>query len=152
VCAFVGEAISAKLLIVQAAVPYFRRRGGGSVVFVTSEGGPVPTPGQTAIATFSAGLIHVAKLLSKELAAARVRVNTVCVTVVRDSPSWSATFERESGVSDHHRAQYEKILKRAPFGIADPTEIGEVVAFLASEEAHYLTGATLSPTGGLTLH
>ncbi|MET9214745.1 MULTISPECIES: SDR family NAD(P)-dependent oxidoreductase [unclassified Nocardia] len=152
VTAFIGQAVAAKLLVVQAAVPYLRERGGGSVVFVTSEGGRVPTPGQTAIATFSGGLVQASKLLSKELARWRIRVNCVCVTVVRDSPSWNAAFESEDGVSLQHRKQYAAIVERAPFGIAAPPDIGAVVGFLASADAHYLTGATISPTGGLTLH
>jgi 2-hydroxycyclohexanecarboxyl-CoA dehydrogenase len=149
---FIEQAFAAKLLVVQSALPYLRERGGGSVVFVTSGGGRVPTPGQTAIATFSGGLIQASKLLAKELAPLQIRVNCVCVTVVRDSPSWNATFEREDGVALQHRTQYEKIIERAPFGVAAPHDVGNVVAFLASNDAHYLTGAIVSPTGGLTVH
>ncbi|MFC0451967.1 SDR family NAD(P)-dependent oxidoreductase [Rhodococcus jostii] len=149
---FIGQAVAAKLLVVQSTVPYMRERGGGSVVFVTSEGGRVPTPGQTAIATFSGGVIMASKVLSKELARHRIRVNCVCVTVVRDSPSWEAAFQREDGVSDHHRKQYEKIIERSPLGVAAPQDIGDVVTFLASDDAQYLTGAVVSPTGGLTIH
>ena len=152
VTAFIGEAVAAKLHIVQAALPHMRKSGGGSIVFVTSEGGRVPTPTQTAICTFSGGLIMASKLLSKELAADNIRVNCVCVTVVRDSPSWDAAFATEGGVSERHRKQYEKIVAQSPFGVAAPPDIGNIVAFLASDEAHYLTGAILSPTGGLTLH
>lgn len=149
---FVAQAVAAKLLVVQAAVPYMRQRGGGSVVFVTSEGGRSPTPGQTAIATFSGGLIMASKVLSKELARDKIRVNCVCVTVVRDTPSWDAAWGQEGGVSEHHRKQYEKIVASSPFGVAAPGDIGGVVAFLASDDAAYLTGATVSPTGGLTIH
>lgn len=149
---FVGQALAAKLLVVQAAIPHMRARGGGAVVFVTSEGGRTPTPGQTAIASFSGGLVMASKVLSKELARERIRVNTVCVTVVRDTPSWDAAFVREGAVSDHHRQQYQKIVDRSPLGVAAPADIGGVVAFLASDDAAYLTGATLSPTGGLTIH
>lgn len=149
---FVAQALAGKLMIVQAAIAPMRARGGGSVVFVTSEGGRTPTPGQTAIASFSGGLVMASKVLAKELARDRIRVNCVCVTVVRDSPSWDAAFGGEGGVSDHHRRQYEKIVAGAPLGIAAPQDIGGVVAFLASADSDYLTGATLSPTGGLTIH
>lgn len=152
VTSFIAQAVAGKLLIVQAAVAEMKKRGGGSVVFVTSEGGRTPTPGQTAISTFSGGLVMASKVLSKELARDRIRVNCVCVTVVRDSPSWTAAFETQGGVSDHHRKQYEKIVARAPLGIAAPPDIGAVVAFLASDDAAYLTGTTVSPTGGLTIH
>ncbi|MNN25415.1 3-oxoacyl-[acyl-carrier-protein] reductase FabG [compost metagenome] len=112
----------------------------------------MPTPTQTAVATFAGGLISASKVLARELARDRIRVNCVCVTVVRDSPSWEAAFEKESGVSERHRKQYEKIIASSPLGVAAPQDIGQVVAFLASDAAHYLTGATLSPTGGLTIH
>ncbi len=149
---FIAQAVAGKLMVVQAAVSAMRKRGGGSVIFVTSEGGRTPTPGQTAISTFSGGLVMASKVLSKELARDRIRVNCVCVTVVRDSPSWEAAFGREGGVSDQHRKQYEKIIARAPLGIAAPQDIGAVVAFLASDDSAYLTGTTVSPTGGLTIH
>ncbi|MGH8784358.1 MAG: SDR family NAD(P)-dependent oxidoreductase [Cupriavidus necator] len=152
VTGFIGQAVAAKLLVVQAAVPFMRERGGGSVVFVTSEGGRSPTPGQTAIATFSGGLIAGSKVLAKDLAKDRIRVNCVCVTVVRDTPSWDAVFGVGSTVSDMHRKQYEKIVARSPLGVASAQDIGNVVAFLASDDAAYLTGATVSPTGGLTIH
>lgn len=149
---FVGQALAAKMLVVQAAVPLMRSRGGGSVVFVTSEGGRSPTPGQTAIASFSGGLIAASKVMAKDLAKDRIRVNCVCVTVVRDTPSWDAVFGPGSTVSDMHRRQYEKIAARSPLGIASPSGIGGVVAFLASDDAAHLTGAAISPTGGLTMH
>jgi len=152
VTAVVAENMAAKLLPVQSALPYLRQRGGGSVVFVTSEGGRVATPGQTAVATFAGGLIQASKVLAKELAPERIRVNCVCVTIVRDSPAWEAAFEREGGVSDRHRKQYQNAIARSPLGVAAPQDIGGVVAFLASDDSRYLTGATISPTGGLTLH
>lgn len=150
--AFIAKSVLGKLLVVQAAIPHLRQRGGGSVVFITTEGGRAPTPGQTAVATFSAGIIQASKLLSKELARDRIRVNCVCVTLVRDTPSWDAAFNTEGGVSGHHRGQYEKIIARAPFGVASAEEIGDVVGFFASGDSRYLTGTVVSPTGGLTLH
>ena len=92
------------------------------------------------------------KVLARELAGEQIRVNCVCVTVVRDSPSWQAAFEREGAVSEHHRKQYEKVVARSPLGVASPPDIGAVVAFFASDEAQYLAGTTVSPTGGLTTH
>ncbi|WP_028221423.1 SDR family NAD(P)-dependent oxidoreductase [Paraburkholderia oxyphila] len=152
VAGVVAENTLAKLFPVQAALPYLRTRGSGSVIFVTSEGGRVPTPGQTAVSTFAGGLIRASKVIASELARDRIRVNCVCVTVVRDSPSWEAVFGEDSRVSEHHRKQYEKIVAGCPLGVAAPSDIGRVVAFLASDDSAYLTGASISPTGGLTLH
>jgi 2-hydroxycyclohexanecarboxyl-CoA dehydrogenase len=152
VAGVVAENTLAKLFPVQAVLPYLRARCSGSVIFVTSEGGRVPTPGQTAVSTFAGGLISASKVIARELAGDKIRVNCVCVTVVRDTPSWEAVFAENSKVSDHHRKQYEKVVASCPLGVAAPSDIGHVVAFLASDESAYLTGATLSPTGGLTIH
>ncbi|MES2999539.1 MAG: SDR family oxidoreductase [Pseudomonadota bacterium] len=149
VTALIGDATTAKLLPVQSALPYMLKRGGGSVVFVTSEGGRVPTSGQTAVATFSGGLIMATKVLAKELARENVRVNCVAVTVVRDTPSWQA-MQGAGAMSAHHKQQYEKIEAMSPLGLASPQDIGAVIAFLASSDSRYVTGATLSATGGLT--
>lgn len=149
---FVAQAIPAKLQPAQSVLPYLRERGGGSIVFIASEGGRSPTPGQTGIASFVGGLVMATKVMAKELAKDKVRVNCVCVTVVRDSPSWTAAFERTDAISDHHRKQYEKIIANAPLGIADPRDIGGVVASLVSDDGRYITGSAISPTGGLTIH
>jgi len=147
---WVADATLAKLLPVQSALPYLRRRGGGSVVFVTSEGGRVPTPGQTAVATWAGGLVMSTKVIAKELVRDRIRVNCVCVTLVRDTPGWHA-LQQPGVMSERHRKQYEALQARAPFGLARPGDIGAVVAFLASDDAGYITGAALSTTGGLTV-
>ena len=152
VTGFIAQSVAGKLLIVQAAIPAMRKRGGGSVVFVTSEGGRSPTPGQTAIATFSGGLVMSSKVLAKELARDRIRVNCVCVTVVKNTPSWDAAFNTEGGASERHRKQYEKIVASSPLGVASPSDIGRTVAFFASDDSGFLTGTAVSPTGGLTIH
>lgn len=149
VTAAVGIATLAKLQPVQSALPHMRR-GGGSVVFVASEGGRVPTPGQTATSTWAGGLIMSTKVIAKELARDRIRVNCVCVTVVRDTPSWDL-MNGDAGMTEQNRRQYLKIESRSPLGVAAAEDIGAVIAFLASDEASYITGATLSSTGGLTL-
>lgn len=150
VVGFVAGALQAKLNVVQAAVPHLHAGGGGSVVLVTSEGGRTATAGQTAMAASSGGLIMAAKVLARELARDLIRVNCVGVTLVSDSPSWEAFVAGR--LSDAHTRQYRRIVEGSPLGIASPEDIGAVVAFLASPESRHLTGATLSPTGGLTIH
>lgn len=150
--AFVAQGIPAKLQPVQSAIPYMRERGGGAVVFITSEGGRSPTPNQTGVAFLSGGLVMATKVLAKELARDKIRVNCVCVTIVRDSPSWVAAFESKDAISERNRKQYEKVIANAPLGVANPSEIGGVVASLVSDDGRFITGTTISPTGGLTMH
>jgi NAD(P)-dependent dehydrogenase (short-subunit alcohol dehydrogenase family) len=66
--------------------------------------------GKPAVSTFAGGLIRASKVIAKELGRDGIRVNYVCVTVVRDSPSWEAVFGENSTVSAQHRRQYEKIV------------------------------------------
>ena len=146
----VAERVSAatlgKVNPARAVVNHMVGRGAGNILFITSEGGRVPTKGQTVASLCSGGLIMMAKVLAKELAASKIRVNTIAVTLVEDTPSWDLFM---SGDTDR-RSMYAKIQKKAPLGLAKPGDIAELAAFLVSDKAAYITGATVSPTGGLT--
>ena len=147
----VSKSIAAKLNPLHAALPYMIERQSGSCIFITSEGGRSPTAGQTAVALHSGGLVMATKVLGKEMGRHMIRVNCIAVTLVGDSPSWDA-FEGKTPLTDLHRAQYARIGARAPLGIANPQDIGAVAVFLGSDGAKFITGSTVSPTGGLTFH
>lgn len=144
----VSRTLQVKLNPVQSCLPHLTSRGAGSILFVTSEGGRFPTPGQTTVALHSGGLIHASRVLAKELSRHRVRVNTLCVTIVEDTPTW----DRFSGgeMTEQRQRMFSKITAKAPFGIAHPEDVAGVAAFLVSDEAGFVTGATISATGGLT--
>lgn len=144
----VARTIRMKLNPVHAALPHLKARGGGAVLFITSEGGRFPTPGQTAVAFHSGGLIMASKVIAKELSRDLIRVNTLCVTLVRDTPA----YERfSSGEAPAIRQKvYGRIEAQAPFGLALPHQIAGTAAWLVSDDASHVTGATLSATGGAT--
>ncbi|MBM3346643.1 MAG: SDR family oxidoreductase [Betaproteobacteria bacterium] len=142
----VSAATLGKLNPAHAVVNHMIGRGGGSILFITAEGGRVPTVGQTVASLASGGLIVMAKVLAKELAASKIRVNTVAVTLVADTPAWDLFMSGNS----NRDGMYSKIRDRAPLGLARPADIAELAAFLVSDRAAYITGATVSPTGGLT--
>jgi 2-hydroxycyclohexanecarboxyl-CoA dehydrogenase len=146
---FVRVATLAKLMPVHAVVPHMIARNGGSILFVTSEGGRFPTPGQTAIATSAAGLIMATKVIAKELSRHRIRVNCIAVTVVEETPTWDWLNGRGAPADDRQR-RYARVRERAPFGLAKPHDIGSIAAFHVSDGAQFITGTTVSPTGGLT--
>jgi len=149
VAAFVGGITQGKLMPVHAVVPHMIARRSGSIVFITSEGGRFPTPGQTAIAAQAAGIIMATKVIAKELAQHQVRVNCVAVSVIGDTEV--AEQVEASGVpQDERTKRYAKVRERAPFGLASTSDIASVAAFLLSDSARFITGATISPTGGLT--
>lgn len=144
----VSRTLQVKLNPVRSCLPHMTARRAGSVLFVTSEGGRFPTPGQTAVALHSGGLIHAARVLAREFSRHRIRVNTLCVTIVGDTPTW----DRFSGgeMTEQRQKMFGKITAKAPFGIAQPGDVATVAAFLVSDEAGFVTGATVSATGGLT--
>ncbi len=142
----IAEAALAKLNPARAVVDQMIARGSGSITFITSEGGRVPTPTQTAIAFYAGGLIAMTRVMAKELSRHRIRVNCVAVSVVEDTPSFAFLL----GDNPEQAKVYDRLRAKAPFGLAKPDDIAEVVAFLASDAARFVTGATVSPTGGLT--
>lgn len=146
VAATLARGTLGKLNPARAVVDHMVERKSGSIVFVTSEGGRFPTPGQTTTSLMAGGLIMMTKVVAKELSRSRIRVNTVAVTLVEDTPSWDM-FKSGQSV---RASVYGKIEKRAPFGLAKPADIAEVAAFLVSDSSGFITGATMSPTGGMT--
>lgn len=144
----VAKATLIKLNPVRAVVEHMIARGSGSILFITSEGGRVATPGQTAVSLFSGGLIMMTKVVAKELARHGIRVNTLTVTLVKDTPAWERYTTGALGTLG--TKVFEKISRIAPFGLAEPADIAEIAAFLASNRSRFITGATVSATGGLT--
>lgn len=147
--AFVGGVTLGKLMPARAVAPHMISRKSGSIVFITSEGGRFPTPGQTAIAAHAAGLIMATKVIAKELAQHKVRVNCIAVSVVEDTAVGDDVNDG-TAPPDERAKRYAKVRERAPFGLAQTSDIAAVAAFLLSDEARFITGSTISPTGGLT--
>jgi 2-hydroxycyclohexanecarboxyl-CoA dehydrogenase len=144
----IAKTVRIKLNPAHAVVPYMLKRKRGAILFITSEGGRFPTPGQTTVAFHSAGLIMAAKVMAKELSRSLIRVNTLCVTLVEDTP----VYERFSGgeLTPIRQKVFDRIASQAPFGLAKPENVADVAAFLVSDASSHVTGATLSATGGAT--
>ncbi|EWT07327.1 3-oxoacyl-ACP reductase [Intrasporangium chromatireducens Q5-1] len=140
----ISRTIQLKLNPVQFCLPYMIERGAGSILLVTSEGGRYATPGQTTVALPSAGLIHASRVLAKELSRHQIRVNSLCV-IVGDTPTWDRFSDGD--MTEQRQRMFRKITARAPFGIAHASDVGAVAAFLVSDDAHFITGATISATG-----
>jgi 3-oxoacyl-[acyl-carrier protein] reductase len=127
-------------LCAQAALPKMRERGWGRVVN-TSSIGSLGNIGQANYAASKAGVIGLTKTLALEYAKYGVTVNCIAPGAVM-TPMLA-------GVSDPIR---EKITAQIPVGrIAEPREIAAVHAFLASDEAAYITGQVLFVDGGMSV-
>ncbi|HEY8479945.1 MAG TPA: SDR family oxidoreductase [Spirillospora sp.] len=124
----------------RAAVPHFRRQGGGRIINVTSYTGLRGNPGQSNYAMAKAGIIGFTKTAAKELARFGVTVNAI-------SPN--ARTRMIASIPPERLAQ---LTAEIPMGrFAEPSEIAGAVAFLASEDAAYITGVVLPVDGGISL-
>jgi 3-oxoacyl-[acyl-carrier protein] reductase len=112
------------------------RRRGGRVINMTSLSGLKGLPGQTNYSAAKAALIGATKALAQEVAARGVTVNAV-------APGFIAT----DMTSDLNEAELTKMIPAGRFG--KPEEVAALVAFLASDDAAYITGQAISINGGL---
>jgi 3-oxoacyl-[acyl-carrier protein] reductase len=126
--------------LTRACVPHFRAQEYGRVVNVTSYTGLRGNPGQANYAVAKAGIIGFTKTAAKELARFGVTVNAI-------SPN--AETRMIESIPPEKRQQLTDAIPLGRF--AAPREIAGAVAFLASEEAGYVTGAVLPVDGGMSM-
>jgi NAD(P)-dependent dehydrogenase (short-subunit alcohol dehydrogenase family) len=118
----------------RAAIPALRRAGGGAIINVASIYGPVGAPGYIAYTASKGAVIAMTKVAALEHAHDGIRVNAICPGPVRSPMS-----EHEGDAS----VEVTPLRRRA-----EPEEISAAVAFLASDDAVYVTGAELAIDGG----
>ncbi|MCP5181926.1 MAG: glucose 1-dehydrogenase [Pseudomonadales bacterium] len=128
-------------------VPRIIANGGGNVVNIASDAGRVGSSGEAVYAACKGGIIAFGKTLARELARQRVVINAVCPGP-SDTPLFASFAAGEGG--ERLRAALEKSIPLRRLGT--PDDIAGMVAFLISAEAGYITGQTISVSGGLTMH
>lgn len=128
----------------KAAIPVMRRQGGGAIVNTASASGMAGDFGFAAYNAAKAGVINFTRTAAIDHARDGIRVNAVCPGPV-DTPI-IAGIQAVPGL----RSQWNECVPMGRF--AQPAEIAEVVAFLASDAASYVTGVSVPVDGGLTAH
>src|SRR5579884_2138026 len=132
-------------LMAHAAIPEMLKRGGGAIVNVSSVQGLASQRNVLAYSTSKHGMIGLTRTMAVDFATRGIRVNCVCPGTV-DTPMVQATIAQ-----DHNPDRLRKVLAGMhPIGrIGQPWEIGEVIAFLASDRASFMTGSIVVVDGGL---
>jgi 3-oxoacyl-[acyl-carrier protein] reductase len=126
-------------------VPLMKQRGGGRIVNVTTVSGKAPSPRALPTSVTRAAGINLTKSLAGEYAADRILVNTICLGLVK-----SAQHDRRA--KGDLAAHYRELAKRVPIGrVGEAEEFADLVAFLASERAGYITGTAINFDGGMGL-
>lgn len=134
--------VKAAFLMTKLVAPHMKKRGGGNVVFVSSVAGYQPMQALGPYSVSKTALLGLTRVLAPELAHSNIRVNCVAPGVIKTRFS-SALWQNEDIMDDFKK---QLCIKR----VGQPEEIGGVIAFLCSEEASYITGETITVTGGMS--
>ncbi|MDQ3939879.1 MAG: SDR family oxidoreductase [Actinomycetota bacterium] len=136
--------------LVRAVLPDMRRQGRGCILFITSSSTKEIIPTLALSNMMRAAVVGMAKTLSKEVGAEGIRV--CCVAPGRiDTPRVQALDRRAAESSSRSEEEIRSASQRniAMRRYGTPREFGDVVAFLASDRASYVTGTTVVVDGGL---
>ncbi len=138
--------------LIQESIPEMRKAGGGRIINVTNLGGRTPGANSMPTSISRAAGIAITKGLSKDLAQDNILVSTVCIGLIKSGQHqtrYDARVQTEPDLSID--AFYDQLAKgrAVPLGrVGEPEEAGDVIAFLASERASYLTGIAVNLDGG----
>ena len=128
----------------KAVLPVMAEQGSGSVVNLASDAGRVGSSGEAVYSAAKGGVISFTKAIAREMARSQVNANCIC-----PGPTDTALFASMGGDNPKLR---EALTKAIPFRrLAEPADLANAVAFFASDEASYITGQTVSVSGGLTM-
>jgi 3-oxoacyl-[acyl-carrier protein] reductase len=129
--------------LTQAALPFFRRQGGGRIIFTSSVTGPtVAMPGTSNYAASKGGMNAFIRTAALELARENITVNGV-------EPGYIMTQAMGLLADEEELKEMASLIPAGKIGI--PDDIAYTMLFLASDQASYITGQTIIVDGGSTL-
>ena len=132
--------LTGPMLMAQATIPLMKRHGWGRIVTISSRAARTRTFGNAHYAASKSGLAGLHRIMAAEVAAFGITVNSIAPSRVNTGLNSNLA----DGGATHHAA-----IRETPVGrIAEPEDIAAAVAYLASDEAGFVTGAILDMTGG----
>lgn len=148
----IGVNLTGQFLCIRAAVREFKRRGivkevscaAGKIICMSSVHEVIPWAGHANYAASKGGVMLLMKSVAQEMGSHRIRVNSIGPGAIRtpiNTEAWSTPDA------------YDRLMTLVPYKrIGEPEDIGRAVAWLASDQADYITGVTLFIDGGMTLY
>jgi len=133
--------LSSVFLCTRAVLRHMVKQRWGRIISIASIVGVVGNPGQANYAATKAGIIGFTRTIAKEVASRGITANAIAPGFI------------ETGMTQQlGENQRQELMKRIPIGyIGSPRDVAEAVAFLASEEARYITGQVLGVDGGMAI-
>jgi 2-hydroxycyclohexanecarboxyl-CoA dehydrogenase len=123
-------------------------RKAGRIVNIASDAGRVGSSGEVVYSGCKGATIAFAKALAREVARSNVTINTVC-----PGPTDTPAMDAFVGTGEQGQKIRDAMMRGVPLGrIGVPEDYPGIVAFLSSDEAAFITGQTISVSGGLTMH
>jgi 2-hydroxycyclohexanecarboxyl-CoA dehydrogenase len=128
-------------------VPQMLARGRGRVINISSDAARVGSSGESVYSACKGGIVSFSKTLARELARKGVTVNVVC-----PGPTDTPILRGFLGEGESGQKVYDALVRAIPMKrVGQPGDIPGIVAFLASDEAGFITGQVISVSGGLTM-
>ena len=143
-----GVNLRGTLAVTHAVLPGMQERRSGAIVNVASEAGRVGSQGSAVYSAAKAGVIGFTKAIAREAARYRVRVNAVAPGPI-ETPLLNAAPKVYGELGERLKQGMIDATQLGRSG--EPEEVAAAIAFLASEDASYITGQTLGVSGGLSM-
>ncbi|TAE72434.1 MAG: glucose 1-dehydrogenase [Bacteroidetes bacterium] len=135
--------VKGPMYLCQLAQPLMRKRGGGSIINISSVAGLSPEQGLGIYSVTKASLNMMTKVMAKEWGSENIRVNAICPGVIKTKFSQALT--------DNEYISKE-LLKQQPIQhFGEPNHVADTALLLASEAGSYFTGSMVTVDGGLTI-
>ncbi len=137
--------------LMREVIPHMIRQGGGRIVNIVGNSGKQPIPTMLPGGSANAALLAITKGVADAVAKHNIVVNAVNPGPIR-TERWDGLMERLGEALGMSAAEYEAaFVKDIPVGrVGRPEEMADLVVFLASERASYLTGTAITADGGMT--